>query len=331
MSGDIASGAAVQVFYDGTNFQLLNDANGQSETVTTLTATTKVVTPQIGSSSGSFTIQSANTTAITVDSSQNVGIGTSSPSVQLQATKPVLFDSSGVGVANSVAVGVGSSSTGLFWITGNSLGISTNGAERMRIDSSGKVGIGTSSPDRKLTVSMDVTDDNVILAKSAASNSYIGFADNGTSSQTGLSVRMGSAGNAMIFQTGGTTERMRIDSSGNVLVNSNTLYQYQPAPTSKSTTATLTGAELITGILNTTGTTYTVTLPTGTNIDAAVSSSLGVNGCFDWFVINTASGTITIGANGNTTLGTLTIATGVSAQFRFRKTAANTYTVYRMG
>ena len=79
VSGDIASGGAVQVIYDGTNFQLLSDSNGASETVTTLTATTKVVTPQVGSSSGSFTIQSANTTAMTVDSSQNVGIGTSSP------------------------------------------------------------------------------------------------------------------------------------------------------------------------------------------------------------------------------------------------------------
>jgi hypothetical protein len=84
VSGDIASGAAVQVMYDGTNFQLLSDANGASETVTTLTATTKVVTPQVGSSSGAFTIQSANTTAVTVDASQNVGIGTASPTQKLQ-------------------------------------------------------------------------------------------------------------------------------------------------------------------------------------------------------------------------------------------------------
>jgi hypothetical protein len=109
-----------------------------------------------------------------------------------------------------------------------------------------------------------------------------------------------------------------------------TFYRYQATPTSKSTTATLTGAELLTGILNTTGTTYTVNVPTGTNIDAAVSPSLDVDESFDWHVINSASGTITIGANGNTTMGTLTVLTGISACFRFRKTATNTYTIYRI-
>jgi hypothetical protein len=37
VSGDIASGAAVQIMYDGTNFQLLSDANGKSETFTAIT------------------------------------------------------------------------------------------------------------------------------------------------------------------------------------------------------------------------------------------------------------------------------------------------------
>jgi len=40
VSGDVASGGAVQVIYDGTNFQLLNDPNGKNETFTTITATT---------------------------------------------------------------------------------------------------------------------------------------------------------------------------------------------------------------------------------------------------------------------------------------------------
>jgi len=91
----------------------------------------------------------------------------------------------------------------------------------------------------------------------------------------------------------------------------------------------LTGAELVTGILNTTGTTYTITLPTGTNIEGALSWASN-NVCLDWWVINTATGIITIGANGNTTLGGLTIATGVSAHFRIRRTATNTFTIYRL-
>jgi hypothetical protein len=138
----------------------------------------------------------------------------------------------------------------------------------------------------------------------------------------------------LVFSTtadGGSssTERMRINNAGITQFNSNLVMPYQGAPTSKAALATLTGAELITGILNTTGTTYTITLPTGTDIEGALTWSAN-NVALDWWVINTASGTITIGANGNTTLGTLTIATGVSAHFRIRRTAANTFTVYRL-
>jgi hypothetical protein len=124
-------------------------------------------------------------------------------------------------------------------------------------------------------------------------------------------------------------ERMRINSSGFTQFLSNNVMPYQGAPTSKAAAATLTGAELITGILNTTGTTYTITLPTGANIEGALTWS-GNNVCLDFFVINTASGTITIGANGNTTLGLLTVAPTTSAHFRIRRTAANTFTVYRL-
>jgi len=113
----------------------------------------------------------------------------------------------------------------------------------------------------------------------------------------------------------------------------NVLWQYAPAPTSKAAAATLTAAELQTGILNTTGTTYTITLPTGTAIDTGFTNIAFTDVGFEWNVINTASGTITIaqGASGMSTLGTLTIATGTSARFRLRRTAANTYVLYRLG
>jgi hypothetical protein len=137
------------------------------------------------------------------------------------------------------------------------------------------------------------------------------------------------AADTVAFVEGGT-EVMRINSAGITQFNSNLVMPYQGTPASKAAAATLTGAELITGILNTTGTTYTITLPTGTDIEGALTWSAN-NVALDWWVINTASGTITIAANGNTTLGGLTIATGVSAQFRIRRTAANTFTVYRLG
>jgi hypothetical protein len=138
--------------------------------------------------------------------------------------------------------------------------------------------------------------------------------------QGGLDIR--TASNYIVLSDGDGNPRMTYNATGVPLFTQNTI-------TSKAAAATLTGAEVLALILNTTGTTYTITLPTGTNLDTA-TGGMGTGTAFDWTVINTASGTITIAANGNTTLGTLTIATGVSAQFRFLKTAANTFTVYRI-
>lgn len=134
------------------------------------------------------------------------------------------------------------------------------------------------------------------------------------------------------LQSGNTTA-LTIDTSKNVYTQAGVLWQYAPSPTTKSTTATLTAAEVSAGILNTTGANYTVTLPTGTALDTYFSGVPATNISFDFVVINTASGTITIavGASGMTSLGTLTVTTGVSARFRLRRTAANTYILYRIG
>ena len=109
----------------------------------------------------------------------------------------------------------------------------------------------------------------------------------------------------------------------------------QPTPTAKSATATLTIAELLTGIVTTSGTAaITLTLPTGTLTDAGVTApALPVNGCFDWAVINTgtSSGAVTVAAGtGHTLVGSATVAIGTSAGFRTRKTAANTFVTYRL-
>ena len=109
----------------------------------------------------------------------------------------------------------------------------------------------------------------------------------------------------------------------------------QPAPIAKSATATLTIAELLTGIVTTSGTAaITLTLPTGTLTDAGViAPALPVNGCFDWAIINTgtSSGAVTVAAGtGHTPVGSATVAIGTSAGFRTRKTAANTFVTYRL-
>ena len=89
---------------------------------------------------------------------------------------------------------------------------STTAAERMRIDASGNVGIGTSSPSSKLDV-------NGAITSSGSTNPYLAL-NNGTATSyvqvtSGiLDVRVGGA-NPITFNTN-STERMRIDASGNI-------------------------------------------------------------------------------------------------------------------
>ena len=130
------------------------------------------------------------------------------------------------------------------------------------------------------------------------------------------------------------TTAITIDTGENVYVQAGVLWEYTPAPTTKSTTATLTAAEVATGIVVASGTSYTITLPTGSALDTYFSGVPAVNIGFDFSVINNASGTITIavGASGMTSVGTLTVATAnTAAIFRLRRTAANTYILYRLG
>jgi hypothetical protein len=71
------------------------------------------------------------------------------------------------------------------------------------------------------------------------------------------------------------------------------------------------------------------TLDTGTVMDAA--GTFAVDDSFDWAIINTGGNTLTVTAStGHTIVGTATVVTVVSARFRTRKTAANTFVTYRL-
>jgi hypothetical protein len=133
-----------------------------------------------GDASGSLALQTAGTTAVTIDTSQNVGVGNTAPSAKL--------DVSGSGYIRGDSTNATFTSAGVFAIkrstgdpymsfhgnTGSRIGylqmqdsgicnlsvevnqplaFQTNGAERMRIDSSGNLLVGTTSAVGKLTVS----------------------------------------------------------------------------------------------------------------------------------------------------------------------------------
>ena len=96
------------------------------------------------------------------------------------------------------------------------------------------------------------------------------------------------------------------------------------------TAITLTGANLAGQLMSgNPGSAATYTLPTGTNMDAALD--LGVNEAFDCSIVGFGAGGITVAtATGWTLVGSMAIAAGVSGRFRVRKTAAATFTLYRL-
>jgi len=107
----------------------------------------------------------------------------------------------------------------------------------------------------------------------------------------------------------------------------------QPAPAAVNTTATLTTSAVLGYIVTSNPASgITLTLPTGTLLDAAIPS-IAADQSVEWCIINTnASNTVTVAAGtGHTVIGNMVVALSTSAQFRSRKTAANTFVTYRVG
>jgi hypothetical protein len=104
--------------------------------------------------------------------------------------------------------------TGLFYGT-DIVGISTGGSERVRVDASGNVGIGTTSPTSfsgyTVVDAYNGTTGAFFLVRNPTKTGQFVVDTNG--------VRLGSRTNDFLALTTNDTERMRIDTSGNVFVN----------------------------------------------------------------------------------------------------------------
>jgi hypothetical protein len=199
---------------------------GLAEVTTRLeTDPNSAISATTGTFSGDLTV---DTNTLYVDSTNNrIGIGTSSPDFKAEIVG---------GTNNGLHIKDAESATvfgGLFTQSANlalvarsnhALTLGTNDTERMRIDASGKVGIGTASPssynggaDDLVLATTGAT--GITIASGTTSNGSLFFADgtSGADQYRGY-VQYEQSNNAMAFGTSGT-ERMRIDASGRLLVN----------------------------------------------------------------------------------------------------------------
>jgi hypothetical protein len=115
---------------------------------------------------------------------------------------------SGSAATPSLSV-TGDSNTGLLSPAANTLAVSTDGTERLRVDSSGQVGIGTASPGANLHISS--TGDTIARVTSADGNGA--FLDLGDASDPDGGRIVYDSGSNLTFSTA-STERLRVDSSG---------------------------------------------------------------------------------------------------------------------
>ena len=149
-----------------------------------------------------------------VDGTNNrVGIGTATPVAALDVN----------GRIASVAGSTGTPSfhcrtdtnTGINLPESDRIQFITAGSERLRIDSSGRVGIGTTSATQRLTVGAGSGPEAILVRTGSSNTGELRFSDTGDDNYQGALVYNHST-NAMQFLANGVTERMRIDSSGNV-------------------------------------------------------------------------------------------------------------------
>jgi hypothetical protein len=210
--------------------------NSTTSTITNLSATTSTF---LGTITGSTNIINIGGGQIYKDGTGNVGVGTTSPSSKLTV------GSGDIVISDNFGIGAGGGAQGIYNGTSQFVRFDTASTERLRIDSSGNVGIGTggTAAASKLDVygvgnfqalelgksgrtgnrdcNIDLIGDDTysdygfrIIRNSTGSNTSTVLTHKGTG---GLFIKTEEAGD-IIFQTT-NTERMRVDPSGNFLVN----------------------------------------------------------------------------------------------------------------
>lgn len=339
----IKQAAAVTVAQGGTGQTtftdgqlLIGNTTGNTLTKTTLTAGANIT---ITNGSGAITIAATGSGGVTsvTGTSPIVSSGGATPAISL-TTVPVNLGGTNLtsytsgGVLFASGTGTLANGSGLTFSSGNlGLGVASPFYKFDVETTSGGVTPYIASFTNTSTSSAQANLIRITQLESAAAEGILGTAG---SSFVTTSFRnrflIGTTGNNNFLLITNSVPRIDIDTSGNAQMRTGAVMPYAPTPASISTTATLANADIQAQIINTTGTSYTVTMPLGSTLESlAIWAETNIS--YDFTVINTASGTITVAANtGVTTVGGLTLATGTSGQFRIRRIASSTFILYRL-
>ncbi|RYG87336.1 MAG: hypothetical protein EON58_20825, partial [Alphaproteobacteria bacterium] len=159
----------------------------------------------------------ALTERMRISAGGSVGIGTATPLTKIHINGPALFGDGGASTQPYIRAlnGLSSATTpdytwwnndqaGIFHPAGNVVGVTTAGLERLRVDASGNVGIGTTSPSAPLSVTGNNGTFGTQAFFSVGAGSGVGIGGNGTyGSLQGMTSANGTATALNINPNGG--------------------------------------------------------------------------------------------------------------------------------
>ena len=117
----------------------------------------------------------------------------------------------------------GDTDTAIRFPAADTVSVETGGSERVRIDSSGRMGIGDNSPDRELVVKHASSNSTIKIESANTHTSQLMFADSDGEQVGRVAVFHGSGqvtSNSLTLDTAGTA-RIRVEPAGNVNVSQN--------------------------------------------------------------------------------------------------------------
>jgi hypothetical protein len=213
VTGELLIGSAGTLVFEGST----SDGNETTLAVADPTADRTITLPnQTGT-----VLVSGNASIVNADVNASAAIaGTKiSPDFGSQTVATTGIFSHALGSAGAPTITfTGDANTGIYSPGADTLAFVEGGVEAMRIDSSGRVGIGTSSPGTIFDV---VGSGNPTLTIRGSDGAYTGILNIQAAGGGASSINATGGGNALKLETAGT-ERARIDSSGRLLVGQTT-------------------------------------------------------------------------------------------------------------